>query len=369
MQAAVFRGLSETDWSRSHACSSNCTWPASQSVLGFNSVCNNVTDQTANISQVLLSNWNWSNPVSYPVRFNLTTPSGISIPFEYTYGGANGEVTAAVVRTAALDDSAVVANGSFLRVALFSDDHFGALPYNVGSAAAHLPNEASVVECTLSLVAWNYSAITSDDNNLKIGSRVLMPLSNGVLQPGNEIASNPTNAPAPYVNYTAAKSTFHVNMYNIDRLQRFFGSSAFEGSVSTGWASSGSPSDWGSVPAFLNTSFSDMMDQVASSMTDNLQQGKAAQQAYGLTQVSVNYIRVYWAWVYLPVVVQILALALLASTIICNNRGNGRIPMWKSSRTVLLYHFLSQEGDMLCKLQDLEELEEMEKRVVTVLGY
>lgn len=251
-----------------------------------------------------------------------------------------------------------------MRVALFRSDQFDTLDKQSGVTTP--PVEASVLECTLSLTAWNYSAITSDDN-LNIGSREPIPLLGGNY---SEDSFDGTTATPTYINYTAAGSTFSVNMDNIWRLQEFLASSAFVGTVSGGIASV-SDTSYGSVPAFVNQSFADVMDRVSLSMTDSLQEGKNSLLAYGLTQVSVNHIRVYWEWICLPVAVEIFAVLLLVCTIVRSSRTSsvGQVPMWKSSRTALLFHHLNNEGDMLCELQGPKQLKIMEKKIVTKLGY
>ncbi|KAH0526239.1 hypothetical protein TsFJ059_009589 [Trichoderma semiorbis] len=361
MQASIFRGLSETNWSKSYTCGSNCTWPASQIVLGFDSVCSNVTAQTANISQI--ANW---NRVAFG-GVNLTTPGGIVFPYTWMIGAADGSVTAASLRTMTLGPEATAANGSFMHVAFLSDSYFGR--YYTDYIYVTEPAMPDIIECTFSLVAWNYSLVTSDEKNLNIGSRVLIPLNDGVYQ--GQSVGNALNTTAAHINYTAEGHDFFVSMDEVEPLQVFFSSPAFEGSVDYGV---GNPTDHyagvGVIPAFMNASFTDVMDRVARSMTDSLQQS-AAQRAYGLMQVDFSYFRVYWAWVSLPVALQFLAIVLLICTIIRNEEAGekGQVPMWKSSRTVLLFHYFNEENDLLCDVQNPKELEDMEKTMETRLGY
>ncbi|KAL6800493.1 hypothetical protein J3E68DRAFT_435790 [Trichoderma sp. SZMC 28012] len=361
MQASIFRGLSETNWSKSYTCGSNCTWPASQVVLGFDSVCSNVTAQTANISQI--AKW---NRVAFGA-VNLTTPGGIVFPYTWMVGAADGSVTAASLRTMTLGAEATAANGSFMHVAFLSGSYFGR--YYTDHIAVTEPAMPDIIECTFSLVAWNYSLATSDEKNLNIGSRVLIPLSDGVYQ--GQSVNNDLDGTAAHINYTAEGHDFFVSMDEVEPLQVFFASPAFEGSVDYGV---GNPTDHyagvGVIPAFMNASFTDVMDRVARSMTDSLQQS-AAQRAYGLMQVDFSYFRVYWAWVSLPVALQSLAIVLLVCTIIRNEEAGekGQVPMWKSSRTVLLFHYFNEENDLLCDVQNPKELEDMEKTMETRLGY
>ncbi|KAL6810159.1 hypothetical protein V8C40DRAFT_284141 [Trichoderma camerunense] len=356
MQAAIFRGLSETSWSKSYTCGSNCTWPASQLVLGFDSACSNVTAQTDNISQIAALSRQSSGVL------NLTTPGGVVFPYMWQTGASSGRVTAASLKTNTLGATAMAANGSFMQVAFLNDSYFGY--YSEDSIYVVGPSTPEIVECTWSLVAWNYSLVTSDESNLNIGSRALIPLVDGVYQ---QSGTGFITTTASHINYTAGGHDFFVSMDAVEPLQNFFASSAFEGNVDYGV---GHGAGVGVIPAFMNASFSDVMDRVAQSMTDSLQQN-ATQRAYGLMQVDFNYFRVYWAWVSLPVAVQFLALVLLICTILRNEEAGetGQVPMWKSSRTVLLFHHFNEENDLLCDVQDLKELEDMEKTMETRLGY
>ncbi|PNP54705.1 hypothetical protein THARTR1_04910 [Trichoderma harzianum] len=356
MQAAIFRGLSETSWTKLYTCGSNCTWPASQIVLGFDSACSNVTAQTDNIAQIAaLSSQNSG-------ALNLTTPGGVVFTYTWQTGASSGTVTAASLKTNTLAAAATAANGAFMRVAFLNDSYFGY--YTEDSIYVVGPSTPEIVECTWSLVAWNYSLVTSDESNLNIGSRVLIPLVDGVYQ---QSGTGFITTTASHINYTVGGHDFFVSMDAVEPLQSFFASSAFEGNVNYGV---GHGAGAGVIPAFMNANFIDVMDRVAQSMTDSLQQN-ATQRADGLMQVDFTYFRVYWAWVSLPVAVQFLALVLLICTIIRNAEAGetGQVPMWKSSRTVLLFHHFNEENDLLCDVQDLKELEDMEKTMETRLGY
>lgn len=356
MQAAIFRGLSETSWSKSYTCGSNCTWPASQIVLGFDTACSNVTAQTDNISQIAAMRTQSSGVL------NLTTPGGVVFPYMWQTGASSGSVTAASLKTNTLGAAATAANGSFMQVAFLNDSYFGY--YSEDSIYVVGPSTPEIVECTWSLVAWNYSLVTSDESNLNIGSRALIPFVDGVYQ---QSGSGYITTTASHINYTAGGHDFFVSMDAVEPLQNFFASSAFEGTVNYGV---GHGAEVGVIPAFMNANFSNVMDRVARSMTDSLQQN-GTQRADGLMQVDFSYFRVYWAWVSLPVAVQFLALVLLVCTIIRNAEAGetGQVPMWKSSRTVLLFHHFNEENDLLCDVQDLKELEYMEKTMETRLGY
>ncbi|KAI0151063.1 hypothetical protein BJ166DRAFT_501216 [Pestalotiopsis sp. NC0098] len=332
LQAAVFRGLSGTEWPRSFSCSSNCTWNASQPVLGFSSTCTNVTDdRTLNLTRILMPKLG-QRPENTSGSVNLTTPGGIVFNCqcdEYLY----------------LDDSD-----------------------NGGAAWVGLPQSASVIECDIAFAGWKYSGVTSDRNNLNIASRVLIPLVNGIHQ--NSSTDHQGLIWPEYVNYTVGASIFSVNLAFVETLQKFLASEAIQGTIHVGISGSRSNLNLGAAPAFANKNVSDVMDRVASSMTDMFQQGKTAQRAYGLTDVSVNYIRVYWRWTYLPIAVQFLALGLFICTIVSNHRGGNarQVPLWKSSRLVLLFHSINEDGNMSCDLQSPEELKVVERSTETKMA-
>lgn len=369
LQAAIFRGLSGIEWPRSFSCSSNCTWNASQPVLGFSSTCTNVTDdRTLNLTRILMPKFG-QRPENTSGSVNLTTPGGIVFNFQWFEGTASGDVPAAMLQTIPLATQYTISNGSFMRLALLSDEYLYLDDSDNGGAAwVGLPQSASVIECDIAFAGWKYSGVTSDRNNLNIASRVLVPLVNGIHQ--NSSTDHQGLIWPEYVNYPVGASIFSVNLAFVETLQKFLASEAIQGTIHVGISGSRSNLNLGAAPAFTNKNVSDVMDRVASSMTDMFQQGKTAQRAYGLTDISVNYIRVYWRWTYLPIAVQFIALGLFICTIVSNHRGGNvrQVPLWKSSRLVLLFHSINEDGNMSCDLQSPEELKMVERSTETKMA-
>lgn len=97
-----------------------------------------------------------------------------------------------------------------------------------------------------------------------------------------------------------------------------------------------------------------LLSNVVSSITNRFRTGPNATSIQGVAYYSEVFVVVRWHWCILPVVLIVLSLLLLASTVWVSCRSE-RLPLWKSSALVFLFHGLEgwseQELSMLEKSQ------------------
>jgi hypothetical protein len=105
-----------------------------------------------------------------------------------------------------------------------------------------------------------------------------------------------------------------------------------------------------------------VFDNIALSMTDQLQEGKTRILAHGLTSQSIEYIRIRWVWLALPLAVEVAGCVQLIATIIGSRRSN-MVVSWKASSTALLYHKIDANGVMRSDVKGPQELQALVSNV------
>ncbi len=131
---------------------------------------------------------------------------------------------------------------------------------------------------------------------------------------------------------------------DVGGLVEMFTSSRFSGIIYDGESQPAPPEGMGF--AFATTNVSQVFDNVATSMTDQLR-SRYDVVAHGLSVQPVVFVRVQWAWLALPIFVQLTSLVLLILIMV----ESRQVQPWKDSIVAVLCHYLAHdvdEGLQLC---------------------
>lgn len=349
MQGAVFRGMYQS--------TSNCTWEQEYISLGFDSSCADVTAETISSKRC--------DKRDVTMTCNFTTPGNVSLT---THLIATDWQTIGIVNATSLLGKAgglVNTGGSK------GNDFYESIPSGLVRTAIWtnisdtITGEGdvdsssfqdSIVECTLSIVAWRYSNVFSISNNFNIGTKEKIPLGRGF---SITMKDGALGAQEYWFNQTSLPNLYVLST-NIGALVSFFTSPAISGQMLEG--ESMPPYTQGITAAFTNQNATTIFTKVAESMTGYLQESKTSILAPGLTSKAVVYIRVRWIWLALPLIVELAGAALLVVTIFSSRRGE-KVPLWKSSSAALLFHRVGSDGSMSSEFKGPEELNGRVKRL------
>lgn len=238
---------------------------------------------------------------------------------------------------------------SFIRIAIYGMDNPSAFGPSTQITAE------SIFECNLTLVAWKYSNVSSAGNNLTIGMQEKIDLS-----PGTQLNSSPFNKSTSFTQTGLPNIT--INNPDLASIANFFSSPSFSGQEFEG--ESQPAHSQGVTPVFYYqnvrnfSEVSRILDNMADSMTDQVRQEKASQLVYGNSSQVVDYIRVRWTWLVLPLVIEITGAAVLVATIVKNHEMN--TTLWKSSATALLYHRIETKGMNQIELIEMNKIDTVE---------
>ena len=115
----------------------------------------------------------------------------------------------------------------------------------------------------------------------------------------------------------------------------------------------------GAVIALLKSNISEVFDNLAASMTEELRtHGDVS--AEGVIIVNEVFVRIEWIWLILPIGVTLTAALFLLATYI-DSKMKGCMP-WKSSSLALLYHeVVERKHEQVVLRSDMRDLNEMEE--------
>lgn len=345
MQGAVFRGIYQNPWSPLFNCTSNCTWEQEYISLGFDSSCANVTAETLSTRQCITSGDNGM------VTCDFTTPGNVSLT---TLNVPTTWRSVAIVNGSSLLKNFNDSDGGYpsdlppglVRTAIWTNITGNTVSgVNVDSSGFG----GSIIECTLSLVAWRSSNVFSISNRFTTGIKEKI-----LLEKGSAVStvSGYTNVERFWFNQSSLPSLYVLST-NIGALVSFLTSPTIFGQMLEG--ESMPAYTQGITAALINQNATTIFTKVAESMTSQLQESNTGILAHGLTSKAIVYIRIRWIWMSLPLAVDIAGVALLALTIFSSRRGNG-VPLWKSSPAALLFHSVDSEGSMSSYIKGPEEL-------------
>lgn len=336
MQGAVFRGLYNLGSPAVFNCtSSRCQWNSTYYSLGFTSTCADVTEATIRLHPNASATWK-DAAVLREADMILTTPGGVKLPAPFRYTA--WQTVVSVNATKLANDTRVrePLSPELVRIGVFR------APVNTTNFY-FTPANMTIFECDIALAAYKYSNLSSSGQNLTIGS--LEPIR---LDPGIFTERQSDTGPG-YVTFNqSGLPPLKVSGSDIAALQLLFTSSRFSGRVYEGVSES---PDQGTGDAFRSGDISQTMHAMAESMTNQLRS------TYNITALgqSLNptvFIEVDWAWITLPLVVQLISITFTAIVIIQSARTAG-LPLWKSSTVALLTYdvrFRNDEDDNVGKL-------------------
>lgn len=340
MQGAIYKALFDVQTQPVFNCTSNCVWRDVYTSLGFGTNCTDVTTATqATIESKDTSTGTW---------YNMTTPSNISLQ-----AGWSNTVWLTLAQVAAVDylekyrlgtpTRSISISSEFARFAILTAayDQDG----NTGLPDDTYPGAWSIYECSINLMAYNYTNITASGNDFNIGSTVSIPLTSGELLSTMLTFSQP-NLP----NMT-------VQGIDLEALGQFFTSSRFSGTTYSGDEPPNSTTGVGGV--LRKGDVPTLFQSMAESMTDQLRSGYNST-ASGLSVKSVTYVQVRWQWLSLPIFIQVAAVLLLVLAIW--GSFTDRSPLWKSSTVAMLFHEMNLDAESKVVVRtDVESVDRLNK--------
>lgn len=329
MQGAVFRGLYKLGSPAVFNCTApRCQWNSTYYSLGFTSTCADVTEATIRLHPNASATWK-EGALLREADMVLTTPGGVKLPAPFQF--TSWQTVVGVNATKLANDTGVITGAmrpEIVRIGVFR------APVNTTNFY-FTPANMTIFECDIALAAYKYSSLSSWGQNLTIGNSEPIPLG-----PGSVVERQSGTGPG-YVTFNqSGLPPLKVSGSDIAALQLLFTSSRFSGRIYEGL--SGFP-DQGTGDAFRSGDIAQTMHAMAESMTNQLRS------TYNITALgqSLNptvFIEVDWAWITLPLVVQVIAITFTAIVIFQSARAAG-LPLWKSSTVALLTYDVRFRND------------------------
>ncbi|KAK4148431.1 hypothetical protein C8A00DRAFT_19736, partial [Chaetomidium leptoderma] len=325
MQGAVYRGLFNLDSPAVFNCSSKCKWNSTYVSLGFASTCADVTDATLRRHPNASATWNRFEPGRKEDMMNLTTPGGVKL--DGSYSATSWQTVVSVGAVSRLNSSQFSASSSGEIVHMHPDiARIAVLRIRLDSNQwAITTNDMLIVECDIGLAAYRYSNLSSSGNDLT-GETEQLRLDPGILTPtsigtGDMLTFTQTGLPV-----------LNVSVPDIKALQTLFTSNRFGGNIYDGISNHDTPSGMGD--AFRSGDIPRIFQAMVTSMTDQLRSTYNVA-APGQSINQEVFVQVEWAWIVLPLVVQLFSLVFLLLVLVQSGRIKD-LPLWKSSTTAVL---------------------------------
>ncbi|KAK4222884.1 hypothetical protein QBC38DRAFT_374273 [Podospora fimiseda] len=360
MQGAIYRGVFRLQNPPVFQCNaSRCIWDDPVATLGFQSICSDVSEETfRNANESLWGNFAGKGQ-------NLTTPGGITLPATFSPTSFQTAVTIgakSLLSSTVTDPNTTLVNPDLVRIALFKT------ATNDSNYVVYL-NTSRVFECDLKMVAYHYTNVSSSGPHLTIVRTDTIPLSPGIATKDTRFESGKIYNGVEYRQENLP--TLKVSLAEMRAVTALFTSSRFSGSIFKGLAPLSAPSgmgdafrtDW-QIPAIF--------ENMAQSMTDQLR-SSYPERAYGVSVNQTIFVHVYWEWMILPLIVEVVSIAFVV-TVLIKSRKAKDVQLWKSSAVAILAHGLSFDGvspgmgTLGPNVQSVGELEDMSKRVKVKLG-
>ncbi|KAK0670111.1 hypothetical protein QBC41DRAFT_318498 [Cercophora samala] len=342
MQGAIYRGLFNLDTPATFNCTANCTWPdadggKSYVSLGFRGDCANVTEATLRTS-------GWDDTIEGSARgINITTPGNITLDTRFSYTSYQPVVVVAsksllseqIINSSDFDRTGDIVGHTIARMAVFRAE-LDSQNFEL------LSTKMQITECDLSLAAYRYSDISVSNSKLKIGKEELIRLQSGVVakqEDGRFIGVFDA-----VVDSSGTTIPLKASLADIGALTLLFTSTRFIGTLYAGEPPDGSrihrPSGMGD--AFLGGNTTDQLvierfEKMAQSMTLQLRSSYNVI-ATGISVYSIVHYKVEWAWLALPLVVQLITLVFFFCVLVRNHRS--ALQHWKDSALAVMSHSL-----------------------------
>ena len=336
MQGAILKGLYGIEAALISDCPSNCTWQNSFVSLGFESECQNVTQETLHTKTCrmldLPSFPHSRNASAFIESCNMTTPSNLTI------STATGDVerTSLVIASKSLfgdERSPQPPSTDFLQIAVLRTASSSFTP------PVKVEGE-EVLECTLRLVAYRYPYAFARGGSFTLGPPTQFPL---------EIAPD-TVSPSPYYGRfnESALTLVHAEFppLTIDLWDWWAINAFFLSDMVTGNLTQSATSDPHLRSVFRHGDIAAKFTAMAQSMTDYVRSGPGSHRVQGSLVVSTLYVRVSWPWLALPLAVTLAGIVLLLWTIVWSRQATD-LPLWKSSSLALLFSDFEARDEVL----------------------
>ena len=336
MQGAVFRGLYNLGSPAVFNCTSKCQWNSTYYSLGFASTCADVTEATIRLHPNASATWS-STSVLREDDMVLTTPGGVRLPAPFSH--TSWQTVVSVNATSLANDTSIFVNGTWVPPLMRPEIvRIGVFRVPVDTINYYFtPANMTIFECDIALAAWGYSNLSSSGQNLTISSRESIRLDPGAVSQNVTVAGHVTFN-------QSGLPLLRVSGSDIAALQLLFSSARFSGRIYDGL--NGFP-DQGTGDTFRSGNISQTMSAMVDSMTNQLRSTYNIT-AYGQSLNPVVFIEVQWAWITLPLIVQLISIAFTVTLVIQSARTAG-LPLWKSSTVALLTYdvrFRNDEDDV-----------------------
>jgi hypothetical protein len=331
MQGAVFRGLFNLGSASVFNCSSRCQWNGTYVSLGFSSTCADVTDATLRLHPNASLTWTGRSPGREEDMANLTTPGGVKLDASYAYTGWQTIVSVGSISrlttTNPLRDG--VRSADFRQMAP-DIARIAVLRVRVDEANWGItPERMEITECDVGLAIHRYSDLSSSGNRLSVGKHESFPLDPGTLVAVNSTSNNDGDV---IVFNQPGFPELRASVTDLKALQLLFASFRFSGNIFTGIQYHDGASGMGD--AFRSGNIPQTFEAMVTSMTDQLRSNHNIT-VQGQTIDSVVFVQVQWAWLALPLVVQLFSVVFLLMVLVQSGRIKD-LPLWKSSTTAVL---------------------------------
>lgn len=306
MQGAVMNGLYVLDSPAKFTCTTaNCTWPSFYSV----GICSSYTNVTGRIKV------NCSKPAETSnVKFcNYTLPSGFELWSQALASTGDGSVTT-LNATGIPGKSGGYGNISDVLVDV------GIVRYS-GNI-----EKPEALEYRLSWCAKRFSNIEVINGTMSTPSIRSWPLeSPKTFYQAGPISLNAFTVPDNATDFDGPNRTFTVNAYDHIYLGRWLATQFFETESQ----------DTVARALYLQPNISQTIENIATSMTNQIREGRNTTAVEGIASRQETFIQVNWDWLILPGIVVLMGAMLLAASMFLS-RGKTE-ELWKNSVLATLY--------------------------------
>lgn len=337
-------------------CTSSCTWNDTYVTLGFGHECRDVTEATAAnrecIDNITSDDNEPVDPYNGEVHQNcsMTTPGGVVLKTVHFPWVDSDSATQTTRRYVSIESS------SDFYWSLYRFPRTGKSYSSLTTLAQYERDPAflhggklkeKVTECEISAVAWRYSGIAVEGNELTIGNREKIQLDH---------VGDPMFNVSRIVSFNTMDSQpMEINVWDWEAVDFFLKNllsdlssmEGFQGGIGTNYKRpifelSGSSGD-----------FTVWIKRMTEAMTSALQSGPNHQLIEGTIREVVIFVQVEWLWYALPLVVEVGSAILLAFAIL-RSRPTHSIPLWKTSVLAQWAYRPEQDEDGVIRLT-LEE--------------
>ncbi|KAJ5392011.1 hypothetical protein N7509_007501 [Penicillium cosmopolitanum] len=380
MQAAIFNGLAQSKNNPLNPIcpSGDCEYDDFVT-LGVCSQCKDVTNEAnqsckPSTDQHKLYTQEWMAEI--PLDCNYTTPSGASITPGIWVNDAKwlSQDNYSVFAIPNPWSAVSLSNGSFVKegdrvqiVSFLSAKYEGRLTTWTSKNSTTPEDKPTLMECSVSLCERKYTQTreSSDDGlqqielvetqDFYLGENIKSNITGIWLS--TLVSPNDTKPLSPNSNYTIENSTWADLSGTLTGL--------FNSTLYTADAQSIEKSIPGLNPLLAlwsSTNLTDSVTSMANSMTDHIRTSTSAKQIPGTTFHTETYIHVRWAWIALPAILVLLAVALLLVVSVENRKYSTFL--WKSSVLPLLLGKMQINSEHeIDTLQTVTDVQDVSKKI------